>query len=668
MALTNCQVPALPESSLLSSETSKFTCKAIVDTGKYHSSSLTLSKNKSLREASKCGSLELASRAPTHDSFHADALETFKKMLHCGVQPTPLTFSSLLRSCADAGSLCMGRQIHSQIIVHGFSSNTILESALIAVYTRCGEVGNGRQIFETMGRKNAITWNSMIRGYSQIGNSEQALYLFGLMRRDGLAPDSFTFPALLAGATSAGSELLGEFTGVHAYAIKVGLERDCFVGSSLIAMYSTNGFFQDARQAFDSVSSKDVGVWSSIISANIKAQRANDALDLFTEMLNLNFQPNQFIFSSSLTACGQLSILETGKQVHASCLKSNDAMDTATQNSLISMYSNCGCIEEARRVFNSLEEYRRNVISFNSMISASAQHGYPKEAAELFEQLQQVGLRPDGITMLNLLSAFNHAGLVREGVSSFSAMVEGANDQVGYRHYACMVDMLSRAGKIDEALRFIIRDMPFEPDTPLWRIVLGACSKHRNLRVAKQVARLLLEMEPEEAANYVLLANVYARSGRWRQAEEVRQLMKGKGIEKEAGFSWIEIDKATHTFGVEDRSHPLSVKIYQKLQELMSGIEAVGYVPDISFTLHDLDGAGRRQSLYYHSEKLAFAFGDLSAARGVQLRIMKNLRVCGDCHNAYKQFSLITNREIVLRDKYRFHHFSKGACSCGDYW
>ncbi|WOL15075.1 hypothetical protein Cni_G23856 [Canna indica] len=338
--------------------------------------------------------------------LHAEGIEVYKQMLRVGTQPTPLTFSSLLKSCADTAALSIGRQIHGQTIVRGFSPNMILESALIVVYTRCGELENGRRIFEKMVQKNAITWNSMIRGYSQVGDNEGALNLFGLMQRDGILPDNFTFPALLAGACSE-RYLLGEFKGVHAYAIKVALERDCFVGSSLITMYSTNGLYENARLAFDDISSKDIGVWSSIIAASIKSGRGDEALRLFTQMLNSDFKPNQLIFSSLIAACAELSILEAGKQVFAHCLKSNDAMDTATKNSLITMYSNCGCIQEARRVFNSLEN--PNLISFNSMISACAQHGFPEEAVELLERLRVIGLQPDEITILNLLSAFNHA-------------------------------------------------------------------------------------------------------------------------------------------------------------------------------------------------------------------------------------------------------------------
>ncbi|KAK8953190.1 Pentatricopeptide repeat-containing protein [Platanthera guangdongensis] len=220
----------------------------------------------------------------------------------------------------------------------------------------------------------------------------------------------------------------------------------------------------------------------------------------------------------------------------------------------------------------------------------------------------------------------------------------------------------------EESVRFMA-EMPFRTKTSPWRVVLGACAKHKKIKIGKQVARLLLELEPRGATNYVLLANNYARVGKWIESEKIRQMMKVRGIEKEVGLSWIENNKRIHIFGVEDRSHPLSAEIDKKLRELIGEIEEMGYVPDVSLASRDIVRDDRREeSLYYHSEKLVFAYGVLSTNEGEKLMIMKNMRVCGDCHQAYKYFSLITGREIVLRDNSRFHHFKCGICSCSDYW
>lgn len=598
------------------------------------------------------------------NGYHNDGIELFKQMHENRVAPTPRTLSSVLKACAAVEAISEGTQAHAQAITHAFLPNLILETSLVNFYVKNGELEYGRRMFERMEARNVFSWNSLIRGYSQAGQTEEALKQFQTMRRDGVAPDKHTLPALLSGAVQ--EEALPEkFKSLHAYIVKVGLLTDRFVATALITMYIGMQLFEDSKLAFYDANSLDIGVWSSIISASSKITEGKVAFELFCEMLDLEIEPNQFIFSTLFKVCGTLSAMEMGKQIHAYCLKSRDFSDTATQNSLITMYSNCGCIEEAVKVSDLLKD--PNVISFNSIISALAQHGHPEEAFRKFKRMELLNLKPDAITLLNLLTAFNHAGLIKEGLHIFSSMEEKFRIKPTYQHYACVVDLLARAGVIEESIKFI-NEMPFKPETSLWRIVLGACSKHQKIEIGKQVAQLLLDLEPHEATNYVLLANNYARVGRWIEAENIRQMMKGRGIEKEIGQSWIENNKIIHRFGVEDQSHPLSEEIYKKLRELITEIKAAGYVPDVSFAAHDIGDDRREESLYYHSEKLAFAYGDLSTNQEVKLRIMKNMRVCGDCHQAYRYFSLITGREIVLRDNRRFHHFKCGICSCGDYW
>ncbi|KAH0468986.1 hypothetical protein IEQ34_002218 [Dendrobium chrysotoxum] len=595
---------------------------------------------------------------------HNDGIKIYKQMHENRVAPTPLTLSSLLKACAAVEAISEGTQAHTQMIVRAFLPNLILETSLVDFYVKNGELEYGRRMFDRMEARNVVSWNSLIRGYSQAGQNEEALKQFQTMRRDGVAPDEYTLPALLSGAVQ-GESLPEEFRSLHAYIIKSGLQTNRFVATSLITMYIGMQSFDDSKLAFYDANSQDIGVWSAIISASTKITEGEVAFGLFYEMLDLEIEPNQFIFSSLFKVCGILSAMEMGKQIHAYCLKSRDFSDPATQNSLITMYSNCGCIEEAVKVFDLLKD--PNIISFNSIISALAQHGHPEKAFKQFNRMELLNLKPDAITILNLQTAFNHAGLIKEGLHIFSSMEEKFGIKPRYPHYACVADLLARAGEIEESIKFI-EQMPFKPETSLWRMILGACSKHQKIEIGKQVAQLLLELEPHEATNYVLLANNYARLGRWAEAENIRQEMNARGIEKEIGQSWIENNKRIHRFGVEDQSHPLTEDIYMKLRELIIEIKAAGYVPDVSFTVHDIGDDRREESLYYHSEKLAFAYGDLSTNQGVKLRIIKNMRVCGDCHQAYRYFSLITGREIVLRDNRRFHHFKCGVCSCGDYW
>lgn len=604
----------------------------------------------------------------TENELHSDGLKLYGDMQKVGVSPTPPTLSSVLKACSAVEAISEGKQVHAQSIVRGFLPNVILETVLVDFYSKCGELENGRVAFEQMENRNAFTWNCVIRGYSRSGCSGEALQLFRSMRREGIAPDKFTYTALLAGvATEEDYQRVPreEFRSIHACVIKEGLTTDIFIGTSLITMYSRNQSFDEASLAFEETSSEDNGVWSAMVSAAVNNKEGEEALKLFARMLQLGIKPNPSTFSCLFTAIADLSALEAGKQIHGNCLKDISFLDTAAKNSLINMYSNCGLLAETRRVFSSFSH--PNVVSFNSMISALAQHGLPTEAVEVFENMEILGLRPDHVTLLNLLSAFNHAGAVHEGLELLKSMKKKWGIEPRYQHYACAVDMLARAGDIEQATG-LINQMPFEPDTSLWRVVLGACGKHWNIRIAREVAERMIELEPYEATNYVLIANVYARLGRWTEAERIRNLMEERGVQKEEGVSWVEINRRIYKFGVNDNSHPRHEEIFDKLRELMKEISLVGYKPDVSFTVHDMEEERREESLWYHAERLAFAFGVISTSKEVKLRIMKNLRVCGDCHSAFKHFSLITEREIILKDKYRFHHFSDGVCSCGDYW
>ncbi|XP_051207434.1 putative pentatricopeptide repeat-containing protein At5g52630 [Lolium perenne] len=589
--------------------------------------------------------------------------------------PTPRAFSALFKaaSSATSPSPSLGVQLHAQAVVRGFlgdgdNSNTILSTAILNFYASCREPDLARQVFDAMARTNAVTWNALIKGYAQAGRREEALELFRDMRRQGhVAPDKYTFPALLSGiGRERGGGCMQELGGsMHAQVIKSGLHKDPFVGASLVSMYAAIGALEDVKVVFDDVDTLDPVVWSSMISAYVNCKEEQGALLTFYKMLCRDIKPRQFVYSSLFAICGSMSLLEMGRQVHAHSLKNIADKDAAMTNALLTMYSDCGCIDDAWRVFSSNDVV--DVVSYSSMILALGQHGHPKEAFELFRQMEFSGLVPDEVTLLNLLSAFNHAGLVHEGLHIFDSMLDIQGIKPTYQHYACVIDMLARSGEIGEAIK-TINEMPFEAGTPLWRIVLGACSKHRDIATGIKIAEMLFEMEPYEAANYILLGNIYTRLGRWTEAEKVRSVMDKRGIGSYDAFSWIEMGKKTHRFGVADRSHPISEEIYRNLDRLIGSIKAAGYVPDISFAAHNLEKDGREESLHYHCEKLAFAFGDLASPSGNTLRIMKNLRACGDCHSAYKYFSLITGRKIILRDNHRFHHFNNGACSCGDYW
>lgn len=268
---------------------------------------------------------------------------------------------------------------------------------------------------------------------------------------------------------------------------------------------------------------------------------------------------------------------------------------------------------------------------------------------------------------VGVLAACSHSGLVEKGISYFYSMHHDFGVTAKPEHYTCMIDLLGRAGRLAEA-HDLMKDMPFEPDSTMWGALLGASRIHRNPELGRSAAEKIFELEPENAGMYVLLSNIYASSGKWRDARKMRVMMEERGVKKVPGFSWIEVQNKVHTFSAGDCVHPEKEKIYAFLEDLDMRMKKAGYVSATDMVLHDVEEEEKEHMLKYHSEKLAVAYGILNIPPGRPIRVIKNLRVCGDCHNAFKYISAIEGRLIILRDSNRFHHFRGGSCSCGDYW
>jgi pentatricopeptide repeat protein len=346
-------------------------------------------------------------------------------------------------------------------------------------------------------------------------------------------------------------------------------------------------------------------------------------------------------------------------------VKTGFELDVVVGSALVDMYAKCGSIDEASNVFNKMPE--RNIVTWTVIIIGYAQHGYAQEVLKLFSQMQDTGMKPDHVTFVGILSACSRAGLVNEGCNYFNSMSQDYGVNPRPEHFACMVDLLGRAGHLTEAKDFIEK-MPFEPSISVWQSLLGACRIHGNMELGKYAAERLLELEPHDSATYVLLSNIYAAANRWDDVARVRKMMKDRGVKKEPGRSWTNVNNTVHEFISDDSSHPQAEEIYKMLQRLSNQMKDAGYVPNTDFVLHDIEKEQKENSLSHHSEKLAIAFGLIKTPPGAPIRIMKNLRVCGDCHIATKFISKIVCREIIVRDATRFHHFKNGLCSCGDYW
>eukprot|EP01018_Ginkgo_biloba_P030407 Gb_26154 [translate_table: standard] len=592
-----------------------------------------------------------------------EALVLFRKMQIQGMKPNSAAISIILPACAHLADLQKGKEIHEYVIRNGFGSDMFVMNALLDMYTKCGSTRIARQVFDQMPDRDVVSWNTMIAGYAQNGDANEALKLFAQMQVEDMKPDSVTIASVLPACAHLAALQPGK--DIHAFVIRNGLESEDVVGNALLTMYIKCGNIEDAHRTFGKMLQSDVVSWNAMIAGYAQNGHGNEALKWFCRMQLVGVKPNSVTIASVLPACANLAILHWGKEIHGYIIRSGFEMDVFVGSALIDMYAKCGFIDFAQQVF--VKMFEQNVVVWNAMIAGYGMHGFGQDALSLFYQMQQVGIMPDHITFVSVLSACSHAGLVDKGRQFIDCMHRDYGITPTVEHYACVVDLLGRAGYLDEADDFI-RKMPIEPNAGTWGALLGACRIHCNMDLAVYVAEQLFKLEPENDGYYVLLSNIYAAAGRWADVAKVRKLMKNRGVEKKPGCSWIELRNMVHAFLVGDRSHPESEKIYATLGSLDGLMKEAGYVDNTNFVLHDLEEQLKESVLSVHSEKLAIAFGLINTCSGTPIRVTKNLRICGDCHNATKIISKIVGREIIVRDVNRFHHFKDGLCSCGDYW
>ena len=519
-----------------------------------------------------------------------------------------------------------------------------------------------RQIFEETPVKSATTWSSAISAFAQNELPSLAIDYFRRMLDDGLQPDDHIFPSATKACGILSRCDIGQ--SVHSFAVKTGYGRDVFVGSSIVDMYAKCGEIGDARKMFDEMPERNVVSWSGMIYGYTQMGEDEEALRLFKQALIEDLDVNDFTFSSVVRVCGNSTLLKLGKQIHGLCLKMSYDSSSFVGSSLISMYSKCGVIEDAYLVFHEIPI--RNLGMWNSMLIACAQHAHTEKAFNLFKLMEGVGMKPNFITFLCVLYACSHAGLVEKGQFYFELMKEYGIEPRAH-HYVSMVDLLGRAGKLKDAVS-IIKEMPMEPTESVWGALLTGCRIHGDTELASFVADRVVELGPVSSGIHVMLSNAYAAAGRYEEAARARKMLRDQGVKKETGLSWVEEGNRIHTFAAGDRSHPYTKEIYQKLEELGEEMERQGYIADTSFVLREVDSQEKSRSIRYHSERLAIAFGLISFPPGRPIRVMKNLRVCGDCHTAIKFISKCSGRTIIVRDNNRFHRFEDGNCSCRDYW
>lgn len=418
----------------------------------------------------------------------------------------------------------------------------------------------------------------------------------------------------------------------------------------------------------DEIPQRDEVCYSAAIVGLAQNSRSADAVALFAKMKSAGIGSTMYSVSGALRATAEAAALEQCQILHAHAVETGLDANLVVGTALVDAYGKSGFVSEARQVFDRLLP-GANIVGWNSMLAAYAQQGDSASAVDLFRRMVDHGVTADELTFLAILTSFSNCGSAGEAKWWLNSMSSDFGVAPGLEHYTCVVGAMARTGQLEDA-EHLIQEMPFEPDAAVWRTMLSACAVYGVTDMGKTIGQRLLEHDLRDDSAYVMLSNIHAAAGRWAEMAEVRTMMKDRGVRKEGGRSWIEVHGSVHVFMAGDRTHKRTAEIYAKLAELMEEISKLGYVEASEVVLHEVEAAEKREALSYHSEKLAVAFGVVSGAAppGKALRVVKNLRICRDCHEAFKYMSRVLAREILVRDVNRYHKFEHGTCTCRDYW
>ncbi|XWS51100.1 hypothetical protein CRYUN_Cryun12cG0147400 [Craigia yunnanensis] len=502
---------------------------------------------------------------------------------------------AVMKSCSGFSSVSVGKQVHGLVVNYGFDLDVYVQTALMDFYAKNGDFFSAREIFDgilvkdpvcynclisgysktgdvmaaeclfdEMKERTVASWNSMISCYANNGYHYKALEIFERMQAKNVPPSQITLVTLL----SLSAKLRDLQLGLKVKKL-IG-DRNIFINTivltAIVKMFVQCGAVDEARQEFDGMSTRDALAWSSMIAGYAQNRRPTEALQLFERMKREQIRPNDVVLVSVLSACSQLGSVEAGECIAAYIETQDDlASNVYVASALLDMYSKFGNIAKARQAFDGMPD--RDIVSWNSMIVGLAVNGFAEDAILLFEKMKETEVKPDGITFVGLLTACSRTGLVELGLEFFRSMELQYRIEPNIEHYACIVDLFCRTGRLNEAYEFVGR-MEMEPNVVIWSALLSASRTYLNIELAELCVEKLLKLEPENSGHYVLLSNIYASLGRWQAALEVRNLMKNKRVQKVAAYSWIELENMVHKFLVGDTSHPRSNEVYNIIDGL----------------------------------------------------------------------------------------------------
>ncbi|KAL5098735.1 hypothetical protein RYX36_003062 [Vicia faba] len=554
------------------------------------------------------------------NGFFEEAISVYKKMLSKNVQPDDFTYPSVIKACGELLDCDTGVEVHKSIRDSSIKWSLFVHNALVFMYGRFGKLDVARHLFDNMPVRDDVSWNTMISCYASRGLWEEAFRLFGRMQEEGIEMNVIIWNTIAGGCLHTGNfkgalklfsqmrmaihldsvaMVVGLNACSHIGALKLGKEihghavRTCFdvfdnVKNSLITMYSRCGNLNHAYMLFQKMDEKGLITWNAMLSGYAHKDRAEEVSFIFREMLREGVEPNFVTIASVLPLCARIANLQHGQEFHCYMVKREEQFNDylLLWNSLVEMYSKSGKVLEARKVFDSLS--RRDEVTYTSMIMGYGMRGDGATALKLFEEMRRLNIKPDHVTMVAVLIACSHSGLVAQGQLLFRKMIEvyGINPRI--EHYSCMVDLFGRAGLLDKA-KEVITGMPCKPTTAMWATLIGACRIHGNTVIGEWAAGKLLEMKPDHSGYYVLIANMYAAAGCWSQLAKVRTCMRDLGVRKAPGCAWVDVGRELSPFLVGDTSNPHSDEIYPLMDGLNELMKDAGYVPSEGFISSEED-------------------------------------------------------------------------------
>ncbi|WOL00691.1 hypothetical protein Cni_G09404 [Canna indica] len=579
-----------------------------------------------------------------------------------GMKLDCFAMTSALAACSLEKCLKQGKEIHCYVIKNGLDSDIKLQTSLLDMYCKTGEMIYAKILFNFIYGRNVVTWNVLIGGYALNDEPLQAFSSAIQMQANGINPNAITLVNLLSACAEIRSMHHGK--AIHALATRKGFISHLVLDTALLDMYAKCGDLKSMQLLFEMMSEKSLVSWNTIIAALVQHGRNIEAVQLFLELQRGPLQPDVFTISSVISAYAELASLRKGKQIHNYIMKSGYGSDCVVLNSIIHMYARCGHLDASRQVFDKM--MCKDLVSWNTLIMGYGIHGHGKTALELFSAMKDIGLRPDQSTFTSVLTACSVTGLTDEGWLHFSSMQQEYGMTPEIEHYGCMVDLLGRLGDLKAAIEFI-RKMPSVPSTRIWASLLTASRNNKNIEVAEYAAERIFQLENDNTGCYVLLSSMYADARKWDDVERVMSLMKHKGLKKMTPQSLVELNGKSCTFVNGDKFHAESSRIHEVSSILSSKI--VKDIVELGTIFNPINIATKKANFpNRHSARLAVIFGLISSPLGSPVLVKKNVRVCNHCHEAIKLISGFCGRKIIVGDTKIFHHFVNGKCSCGDYW